>query len=357
MTPQMNDRTLIPSNPVSRAIAAMLCTGVWLSAHAHDPQFNNGSVDDYRRAASLSGDVRAIQAATIDLWPRMSTGTEYTVAPNKVTFTDSDNYLTIQTNNLPDHVLTTTNPNCATSQRYTFKIPKTPQVLDRPRAITKEMQEIGIALNGVVIAGPFDSENKIAPYHRVVDQCVSHADPQGMYHYHFAPVCMKDNTGQDVALREDAQVGWSFDGYKIFGLADRTEHLPTIDACNGHAHGDDYHYHATRDFPFFMGCYRAKPYAQNFQQKSHQGRSTCPSSMPRVGQGPGLGGPRMAGPQLGGPGGSGGRPNFAKATQVLGLSENAIKRALGPPPGNFAQAAKTLGITEQALRAALDTPN
>jgi hypothetical protein len=170
MTPQINDRALIPSNPPIRSIAAILCTGVWLNAQAHDPQFNNGSADDYRRAASLSGDVRAIQAATIDLWPRMSTGTEYTVAPNTVTFTDSDTYLTIQTNNLPDHVLTTTNPNCATSQRYTFKIPKTPQVLDRPRAITTEMQEIGVALNGVVIAGPLDSENKIAPYHRVVDQ-------------------------------------------------------------------------------------------------------------------------------------------------------------------------------------------
>ncbi len=346
-------KQIVILDAVIRSCGILVIATLSAITQAHDPQFNNGSAEDYRRAASLSGDVRAIQAATLGLWPRMSTGTEYTVAPNTVTFTDSENYLTIQTNNLPDHILTTTNPNCATSQRYTFKIPKTPQVLDRPRAITKEMQEIGIALNGVVIAGPFDSENKIAPYHRVVDQCVSHADPQGMYHYHFSPLCMKDSDGQDIALREDAQVGWSFDGYKIFGLADRTEHLPTIDACNGHAHGDDYHYHATRDFPFFMGCYMAKPHAQNFQQKSHQGSGTCPSSIPRVGQGSGLGGPGM-GPK---PGGPGGRPNFVKATQVLGLSESVIKRALGPPPGNFRQAAQTLGISEQVLRDALDKPN
>jgi hypothetical protein len=57
------------------------------------------------------------------------------------------------------------------------------------------------------------------------------------------------------------------------------------------------------------------------------------------------------------PGGPGGRPNFVKATQVLGLSESVIKRALGPPPGNFRQAAQTLGISEQVLRDALDKPN
>ena len=27
------------------------------------------------------------------------------------------------------------------------------------------------------------------------DASISHADPEGMYHYHFAPLCLKDNKG------------------------------------------------------------------------------------------------------------------------------------------------------------------
>ena len=142
-------------------------------------------------AASLTGDTRIIQSKTEGLWPRASEGSEYSIKPNSITISEDDNYLKIKTNNLPDHILATTNPNCAKSQSYTFKIPKKPKRLDSPRKITKKMQVIGVAVNGVVIAGPFDSQNKIAPYNRVVDQCASHADPEGMYHYHFAPTCLK----------------------------------------------------------------------------------------------------------------------------------------------------------------------
>ena len=346
----------ILNGPYMRAgIATLLVFGILpMEVQAQEPQFNNGSADDYRRAASLSGDARAIQAETKGLWPRVGEGSEYSIKPNSVTITEDDSYIKIKTNNLPDHTLTTTNPNCAKVQSYTFKIPKNPKRLDSPRKITKSMQEIGVALNGVVIAGPFDSQNKIAPYNRIVDQCASHADPEGMYHYHFAPLCIKDAAGEEIGLKNDRQIGWSFDGYKILGLADRREHKPEIDICNGHEHDGEYHYHATRDFPFFMGCYAAKPYAQNFSQKKRtqrnpgsggpgSSRSSCPSDMKR------------SGGSRGGPGGGkGGRPNFEKAVKVLGVSKQDIKRALGPPPGDFERAAKQLGISEAELRDALD---
>ena len=63
-----------------------------------------------------------------------------------------------------------------------------------------------MALNGVVIAGPFDSQNKIAPYNRIVDRCASHTNPQDMHHYHFSPLCLKDGDEKNVALRKDKQV-------------------------------------------------------------------------------------------------------------------------------------------------------
>ena len=140
---------------------------------------------------------------------------------------------------------------------------------------------IGVALNGVVIAGPYDSQNKIAPYNRIVDKCASHADPQGMYHYHFAPLCMRDSGGASFAIDETKQVGWSFDGYKILGLTNRELHKPEIDTCNGHEHDGDYHYHITRDFPFFMGCFKAHPQTFNFSQKKrgHSSSASCPSNL------------------------------------------------------------------------------
>ena len=53
-------------------------------------------------------------------------------------------------------------------------------------------------------------------------------------------------------------------------LADRKKHMPFIDNCNGHSHEGEYHYHATIDYPFFMGCYKADPPATNFEQKQRK---------------------------------------------------------------------------------------
>lgn len=309
--------------------------------------FNNGTVEQYKKASILKGGVREIQARTKGLWPRVGEGFAYDVKPNNVQISETEDIIKIKTNNLPDHVLTTTNPNCAKSQNYTFKIPKNPKILEKPREITKSMQVIGVATNGVVIAGPYDSQNKIAPYNRIVDQCASHADPEGMYHYHFAPLCMKDSSGKIPAVEADRHIGWSFDGFKIFGLADRESHMPEIDLCNGHTHNDKYHYHVTRDFPFFMGCYVAKPIASNFQQKrgkKKSSNSSCPKGILKS-QNFALKGSKQGRP---------GKPNFAKAEKLLGVSTEDLKRALGPPPGDFSRAAEKLSISEKKLRDALD---
>ena len=191
-----------------------------------------------------------------------------------------------------------------------------------------------------MIAGPFDSENKIAPYNRQIAQCGGHSDMQGMYHYHFAPMC-----GEENFLISDTQIGWAFDGIKIMGLADRKKHEPEIDECNGHEHDGDYHYHATPDYPFFMGCFKAKPYTSNFNQK-RKTNASCPANMSSSKDGP-------DGPSGDGPG-KGKKPNFDNASKVLGVSENDMKKALGPPPGNFEKASKELGISLNDLKEALE---
>ncbi len=53
-----------------------------------------------------------------------------------------------------------------------------------------------------------------------------------------------------------------------------------------------------------------------------------------------------------------GRPqiDFAAAAAKLGVTEEALRSALGPPPPDFAAAAAALGVTEQALIDALGIP-
>ena len=57
------------------------------------------------------------------------------------------------------------------------------------------------------------------------------------------------------------QIGWSFDGYPIFGPYTDGGVLPTdLDACNGRTHPTyGYIYHATPEAPYIIGCYRAAP--------------------------------------------------------------------------------------------------
>ena len=47
------------------------------------------------------------------------------------------------------------------------------------------------------------------------------------------------------------------------------------------------------------------------------------------------------------------RPDLTAAAASLGVSADALRRALGPPPPDFAAAARQLGISEAQLRAAL----
>ena len=294
--------------------------------------FNNAPLETYEAISKLSGDQKSIQSRTKGIWPRQRDGRAYNAGQNRISIARDDEYLRVKTNNIPDHTLYTNNPNCAKEQNYSFKIPLKPTFLEKPISINSSMQSLGVAINGVVIAGPFDSQNKIAPYNRQIDQCAAHSDKEGMYHYHFAPLCLTNANGEKIALDTKSHIGWSFDGVRIFGLADRYKHLPELDQCNGHQHDGEYHYHATVDYPFFMGCYKAKPVWSNQGQKVRRSAS-CPSSLTRVKKGKGK------------------RPEFKKAAKALGKSIRAIKKAIGPPPppDDLTEAGKILGVDASKL--------
>lgn len=67
------------------------------------------------------------------------------------------------------------------------------------------------------------------------------------------------------------------------------------------------------------------------------------------------GGPPPSGDMAGGPQ-EGQGPDLAAAAEKLGITEEALRDALGPPPPDFAATAETLGITEEVLMDALGVP-
>ena len=117
-----------------------------------------------------------------------------------------------------------------------------------------------------------------------------------------------------------------------------------LDACHGHTHAilwdgaskEMYHYHATWDFPYTIGCLRGTYSQENVRTISgpRPGGRRGPT---RPARGPGPGGP----------------PDLAQAAAKLGISEERLRAALGPPPPDLSSAAQELGIDEATLRSAL----
>jgi hypothetical protein len=65
-------------------------------------------------------------------------------------------------------------------------------------------------------------------------------------------------------------MGYAFDGFGIYGYygTDGKEVTnASLDECHGHSHAIEwdgqqvemYHYHATREFPYTVGCFKGTP--------------------------------------------------------------------------------------------------
>jgi len=175
-------------------------------------------------------------------------------------------------NDLPDHPTGTypvsasddayqvdRNPNSIQSQSVQFSVPANPTLATQPTCIGGE---VGIALSGVIIFSSFDAEGRDAVAHEVQDDCDGHPQESGYYHYHSLSNCIPDTSTGHSAL-----VGYAFDGFGIYGYYGEDGNELTnaaLDECHGHTHAIEwdgqpvemYHYHATREFPYVVGCFR-----------------------------------------------------------------------------------------------------
>jgi hypothetical protein len=74
------------------------------------------------------------------------------------------------------------NPNSIRAQSISYSLPAKPKVAAKPRCLTAG--PIGITLNGVVFFDGLDALNRDAVAHEVQDACGGHPERTGTYHYH-----------------------------------------------------------------------------------------------------------------------------------------------------------------------------
>ncbi len=156
------------------------------------------------------------------------------------------------------------NPNAIRAQSISLTLPATPKLAAAPSCLPMGM--IGIAVNGVALFNALDAAEGDAVANEAQDACGGHPQVSGVYHYHAISSCL---TGSTVKGQERL-AGYALDGFPIFGPRDENGKLLTdadLDACHGHVgwvilHGKRvriYHYNATLEYPYTLGCFRGTP--------------------------------------------------------------------------------------------------
>jgi hypothetical protein len=202
-----------------------------------------------------------------------------------------------------------------------------------------------------VLFNALDAPGRDAVAHETQDACQGHPQEAGVYHYHSLSSCVKDEPGKD---GHSKLMGYALDGFGIFGRrGEGGKELASadLDECHGHTHEIDwdgkrvkmYHYHATWDFPYTVGCLRGTYDRENVRVISGPARG-------------GRGRDGVPGEPQPHPERRRGPPPLEPVAKKLGISVERLREALGPPPPDVEGAARKLGIPVETLREALPPP-
>jgi len=157
------------------------------------------------------------------------------------------------------------NPNRIRAQDLVLKLPRLPSVAATSGCLG--MGPVGFMLSGAVIFNALDARGQDAVAHEIQDACQGHPERSGSYHYHSLSTCIeKPAAGEG----HSPLVGYALDGFGIYGYrGEDGQRLGNedLDACHGHTHEIDwdgekrvlYHYHATLEYPYLVGCFRGTP--------------------------------------------------------------------------------------------------
>ena len=241
---------------------------------------------------------------------------------NVVSITTEGDFRVIKSNGWPDHepgaFPRRGNPNAASPQDHTFRVPLKPVVAEQPQRRGGWFSAVGV--NGVPFepgtAETWNNDRNSGWRYEAhtgfldlgLDEHNAHVQPTGMYHYHAMPTGLVQKLGGDEGRM--LQVAWAADGFAMFtancggtGVGKRgdvramksswrlkpgarpaeaggpggkhdgrftqdwefAKDSGDLDECNGHvaatpAHPEGiYHYHITTTFPFLPRAWRGMP--------------------------------------------------------------------------------------------------
>jgi hypothetical protein len=157
------------------------------------------------------------------------------------------------------------NPNSIEPQSIDWSLPENPVAAATPSCTPGG--PIGVLDDGVLLFNALDGEGRDAGAHEVLDSCDEHPQMNDMLHHHEVPSCILDQ-----ATGRSTLVGYALDGYGIYVERDASGALLTdtdLDACHGRTsmvlwNGKEqsiYHYDATLEYPYTLGCFHGTPIA------------------------------------------------------------------------------------------------
>jgi hypothetical protein len=163
------------------------------------------------------------------------------------------------------------NPNRIEAQSSVWKLALNPSAASSPHCTP--LGPIGVLADGVALYNALDAQGRDAGAHEVLDVCAGHPDPSDTYHHHDIPPCLLRKAREGKATL----VGYALDGYGIYVVKSRGGKLPTntrLDACHGTTsvvswNGKKarvYHYVATLEYPYTVGCFHGTPITVARQQ-------------------------------------------------------------------------------------------
>ena len=157
------------------------------------------------------------------------------------------------------------NPNVISVQSINWSLPLNPTAASGPSCTPGG--PIGVLSDGVVLFNALDGEGRDAVAHEVLDSCDEHPEMTGLLHHHDVPACILAQ-----ATGTSTLVGYATDGYGIYVERNASGGLLTnadLDACHGRTstvtwNGTSqsvFHYVATREYPYTVGCFHGSPIA------------------------------------------------------------------------------------------------
>jgi hypothetical protein len=159
------------------------------------------------------------------------------------------------------------NPNSIEAQSISWSLPLNPMPATEPRCLG--LGPIGVLDDGVYLFDALDGEGRDAAAHEVLDSCEEHPQMGGVLHHHDVPSCILS-----AATGSSTLVGYAADGYGIYVERNASGSLLTntnLDRCHGRTsrvlwNGKEkriYHYDATLEYPYTVGCYHGTPISVN----------------------------------------------------------------------------------------------